>query len=188
MSRAYRIAVQESVTNVVRAEDHVSCDLELLGILPADQLASLLAAELTKLGFERDGDTARRQDGEVTVAVDLKTGSVVVRSEKSVQVKLEGEKRRVVYDEWGTQKQAEKELRENLQQELRAQTEARKSDLQKQVTDALEARLGDLRAELESAVNRATAEALKQRAAQLGQIKAISEDPEAGSLTIVVEV
>ena len=51
-----------------------------------------------------------------------------------------------------------------------------------------EAQLGDIRAELDRAVNRATAEALKQKAAQIGQIKQITDDEEAGSLTIVVEV
>ena len=45
-----------------------------------------------------------------------------------------------------------------------------------------------LRAELDKAVNRATAEALKQKAAKIGQIKEMTEDPESGSLTIVVEV
>ena len=56
------------------------------------------------------------------------------------------------------------------------------------MTDQLEAQLGDLRQELDQAVNRVTAEALKRKAAQLGQIKEITEDPQAGSLTIVVEV
>jgi hypothetical protein len=37
-------------------------------------------------------------------------------------------------------------------------------------------------------VNRVTAEALKRKAASLGQIKEMTEDPQAGSLTIVVEV
>ena len=36
--------------------------------------------------------------------------------------------------------------------------------------------------------NKVTADALKVKAAQLGQIKEMTEDPQAGSLTIVVEV
>ena len=42
--------------------------------------------------------------------------------------------------------------------------------------------------QLDQATNRATAKALKQKAAQIGQIKELTEDPESGSLTIVVEV
>ena len=56
------------------------------------------------------------------------------------------------------------------------------------MTDRLEAQLGDIRKELHQAVNRVTAEALKQKAAQLGQIKEVTEDPQSGSLTIKVEV
>jgi hypothetical protein len=48
--------------------------------------------------------------------------------------------------------------------------------------------LAGLRQELDEAVNRATGEALKQKAGQLGQIKEMTEDPQTGSLTIVVEV
>jgi hypothetical protein len=56
------------------------------------------------------------------------------------------------------------------------------------VTDRLEGQLRDLRQELDQVVNRVTAESLKRKAAQLGQIKEMTEDPQAGSLTIVVEV
>ena len=45
-----------------------------------------------------------------------------------------------------------------------------------------------MRKELNEAVNAVTREALKRKAAQLGQIKEMTEDPEAGSLTIKVEV
>ncbi len=56
------------------------------------------------------------------------------------------------------------------------------------MTDRLEGRLADLKTELDQAVNRVTAEALKRKAASMGRIKEIADDPESGSLTIVVEV
>ena len=108
MSRAYRVSVKESQNRVIRAEDHVCTDLEILEVLPPEQMGELLSQELEKRGFERDGD------------------------------KLEGQ-------------------------------------------------LQDLRQELDEAVNRVTAEALKRKAAQMGQIKEMTED-ETGNLTIVVEV
>lgn len=188
MSRAYRVRVSESVQKVVRAEDHVSCDLELLEILPCDQTAELLAEELSKLGFVRDGDSARRSNGSVTVTVDLLSGSVTVSAEESAKIKLEGSKEGFVYEEERNKQRAEKELSTHLQRDLESQVDQRKAELQKQVTDALESQLNDVRAELEGVVNRVTAQALKQKAAQLGQIKSITEDPTTGSLTIVVEV
>lgn len=188
MSRAYRVQVKESVVKVVRAEDHVSCQLELLEILPCEQTAELLAAELDKLGFIRDGDTSRRKSGLITVTVELTSGVVTVSAEGSENVQLEGTKQGVVYEESGPIKRAEKNLSDLLIKELNGKAEAKREDLQKQVTDALEAQLHDVRVELEGAVNRVTAQALKQRAAQLGQIKTITEDPASGSMTIVVEV
>jgi len=77
-----------------------------------------------------------------------------------------------------------------------AMREAELADLKKEVDEmAAQAAvysnfdpLGDVRKEMDEVVNRVTAEALKRKAAQLGQIKEMTEDPQAGSLTIVVEV
>jgi hypothetical protein len=79
-------------------------------------------------------------------------------------------------------------LRKQLRGRLEADAKEKEEKLQKEVTDRLEVRLTDLRQELDQVVNRVTAEALKRKAAQLGQIKAISEDPQSGSMTIVLEV
>lgn len=188
MSRAYRIKVRESVRRVVRAEDHVSCELEILEILPGEQMAAVLADELAKQGFKRNGDVANRKANGTTIAVDLKTGGVTVRAEKETELNIEGEKTGIAYEESGTRSDAAAHIRTALRKELEEQARAKSAELQKQITDSLEAQLNDLRAELEGAVNRATAQALKQKAAQLGQIKTITEDPAAGTLTIVVEV
>ncbi len=60
--------------------------------------------------------------------------------------------------------------------------------MQTDVTDRLEGKLCDLRSELDQVANRVTAEALKIKAARLGQIKQMTEDAQSGSLTIVLEV
>ena len=51
MSRAYRLRVRETLRRVIRASDHVSSQLELLEILPAEQMAELLAKELVGQGY-----------------------------------------------------------------------------------------------------------------------------------------
>jgi len=189
MSRRYRIRVRETLRRVVKARDQVSTQLELLEVLPADQMAELLAGELEKRGFERHGDVLVRKQGDVAVEVDLETGVVTVRaaSEKEVEVEAQrdgfsyGEGRRETQE---IKKQLQEELRESLEED--AAREAGK--LQSEVTDLLEGQLGDVTAELDQAVNRATAEALKRKAAQLGRIKQMADDPETGSLTIVVEL
>lgn len=190
MSRAYRIKVRETLNRVIRAEDHVSTQLELLEILPSGEMAELLASELMRRGFERrDKVLVRKGDG-ISITVDPASGSVVVKSQVEEQLHLDSVKEGTVYDEVGPKKashQREK-LSNALRKELEDEARNRASNLQKQVTDRLEAQLADLHGELGQAINRTTAEALKRKAAQIGRIKEMTEDPETGSLSIVLEV
>ena len=130
----------------------------------------------------------RRQNG-VTVTVDPQTGTVTVAAEHAEQASVEGERQGRAYDDVGPHaSQVRDALRQELQKDLEKQVQEKTAALQSQITDRLEGRLGDLRQELDQVINRVTAEALKRKAAQLGQIKEMAEDPESGSLTIVVEV
>src|SRR3954464_12964097 len=89
MSRAYRVSVRESLQQVVRGEDRVSTTLELLEILPCEDMAGLLRQELERRGFQdRDGRMVRKGDG-IATEVDPASGEVVVRSEVSEEVVLE---------------------------------------------------------------------------------------------------
>ncbi len=189
MSRAYRISVRESINRVVRAKDHVSTVLEMLEILPCEVMAEILATELEGRGFRREGkDLVREEDG-VVITVDSETATVTVATEAAQQMELEAERIGYAADKDGKDAKRVRELtRQQLQQDLDAKAGAERDKLQTQVTDRLEAKLGDIRQELHQAVNRVTAEALKRKAAQLGQIKEMTEDPQSGSMTIVLEV
>ena len=187
MSRAYRIKVSQSLRRVIRAEDHVSSQLEILEILPPEQMADLLGRELQQQGYTVEDGVATRNEGGVTVTVELATGTVTVKAEAAQGVELTGEKQGVAYEEVD-QAQAKDNLRKQLTRELEEDAARQEQALQGQITEQLEAELANLRCELDTAVNRATAQALKEKAAQIGQIKDMTEDPESGSLTIVVEV
>jgi hypothetical protein len=189
MSRAYRIRVRESLRRVLRAHDRVSTQLELLEVLPPEQMAQLLTEELKGRGFEDKGGALVRQRNGVTVTVDPKTGTLTVEAAAEERANLEGEKEGRTYDDVGPQAKAVRGLlKEQLQQELERQAVEKTAELQSKVTEKLEQQLGDLRRELDEAVNRVTAEALKQKARQMGRIKEMTEDPQTGSLTLVVEV
>jgi hypothetical protein len=189
MSRSYRIAVKESINRVIRAEDRVSTQLEILEILPPEQMATLLGAELEKQGFERQGDVLVRKENGVTITVDPAKGLVTVSAEVAEKVALETEREGRAYDDAGPNAKAVREqLRKEAQDSLEKQAKEKTAGLQSKVTDRLEGQLGELRRELDQVVNRVTAEALKQKAAQMGQIKEMTEDPDTGNLTIVVEV
>src|SRR4051812_44970439 len=92
MSRAYRITIGESVRGDIVADDEVRSRLELLAILPAEEMASLLRNELLARGFqERDDRLVRTQDA-VTVTVDPCNGHVAVRIEAKRSVEQKGER------------------------------------------------------------------------------------------------
>src|SRR5436309_3245434 len=190
MSRSFRIAVRESVNKVIKAEDCVSTQLEILEVLPPEQMAGLLSDELKKLGFEEKDGKLVRQEGEgVVVSIDPETGSVSVSAEASETAKVDGELSGRAYDDVGPHaSQVREQLRKELQRNLDKKVDDKTSELQGKVTDKLEGTLGDLRQELDGVVNRVTADALKRKAASMGQIKEMTEDPQSGSLTIVVEV
>jgi hypothetical protein len=189
MSRSFRISVSDSVTKVICAEDHVSSELEILQVLPADQMSDLLAEELVKQGFERDGDELRSEDDEITVTVNVRTGVVSVKAAESDEVVVQGDKQGHGYDDVGpSARKVEERLRQQLKAELEQDVDKQREKLQAAVTDRLSKELVGLRKDLDRAVNRATAAALKQKASQMGSIKEMTEDPESGSLTIVVEV
>jgi len=189
MSRAYRITVQESVRRVVHAEDHVRTQLEMLEVLPCDQMAELLAAELAKIGFVRDGDVMLRDDDRIHVEIDLNSGEVTVSIAREQEVEVSKKKSGSSYEPTGENaKKLKQKLRSQLDAEINKDVQQRQDELQNELTNRLEAELSDIRQELDQASNRATAAALKQKAAQLGQIKELTEDPQSGSLTIVVEL
>ena len=189
MSRAYRICLRESARKVIRAEDHVSTHLELLNILPPEQTAGLIAAELEKRCFMKDGDVLVRKQSGDTVTIEPSSGTVTVKADACAEIQVDAETTGYATDEKGpAAKRVEQALRRELEVTMKNKAELRQASLQAKVTATLEAQLGDLRQELDQAVNRVTAEALKRKAGQLGTIKQVTEDPESGSMTIVLEV
>ncbi len=189
MSRAYRIRVSESVNRVLRAGDRVSTQLEILEVLPPEQMSDLLGRELESRGYQRDGNRRVRQVDGVTVRIDVVTGTVTVVAEACAEVEIKAEREGRAYEDDG---RSAKKTRELLQRELQGDLErkasAQEAALQTDLTDRLEGKLCDLRQELDQVANRVTAAALKIKAAQLGHIKEMTEDVQAGSLTIVLEV
>src|SRR4051794_16140956 len=98
MSRAYRIRVSESVTKVLRAHDSVSTQLEVLEILPREQMAGLLAEELQRRGFTDEKGQQVRRDGAVKISIDPQTATVTVSVEGCKEVELTREADATVWE------------------------------------------------------------------------------------------
>jgi len=186
MSRAYRISVKESLSRHVQVDDGVCSSLELLPILAKERMREILAAELEQKGFKREGNIVKRQEGEgIAVTVDLDTGEVSVTAEGHADVELATERTAVVDDTQAGDR--ERHLREAAKQSLEREAKAEEEALRKRVTEQLEGKLRDLKEELDGVVNRVTGTALKQRAAELGQVEEVHEEAN-GSITIKVRV
>lgn len=189
MSRAYRIRISESLRRHIVVDDGIQSKLEILDILPPEATAALLGKELEAAGFEQDedsGEWVRVDDDGVEVRVDAKESTVTVRASANEELELERER---VVRAWAENDATTRERgRKQLEGELEQEAEEHRQGLQAKVTEQLEGKLGDLRRELDQISNRVTAEALKQKAASMGEVQEVSEDPETGSLTIRVKI
>jgi len=186
MSRAYRIRVSGSASRVVHLEDRVTTSLELLPVLPRERLSELLAAELERRGFSRDGGVLRRREGDVVLEVELATGAVSARIGTAAELEAERELSVAVRDQNDEREheRANAELSKKLE---RALDEAARG-AQRELTTQLERSLRDIQAELDAVVGRVTADALKEKASSLGEIEELSENRETGELVIKVRL
>jgi hypothetical protein len=191
MSRAYKVRVKESLARDVCAEDSIEARLEILEILPPETMSEMLAQELEQRGFERqeDGTLTRKGAEGVSVTVDPCSGEVSIRAQTGDRIEVEGAREGYGYDDIGPgRRSVEQRLGKELRGDLEKRIEQQAEDLQRDATSKLERQLQELQPILDEAVNRVTAEALKQKAAQMGEVKEISEDSKSGALTIKVEV
>jgi hypothetical protein len=190
MSRAYRITVKESETRHLKAGDEISTQLEILEILPPEDMATLLKEELKKRGFkEQDDGTMVRKDGDVTVKVNPCDGEVSVKAQTAEVISQEARRDATGFNDVGPGENSLRDrVREQLKQDLEKKFDQEQNRLQTKATEQLEKHLQEIQPEISQVVNQVTRDALKQKAQQMGTVKEISEDAESGSLTIKVEV
>jgi predicted transcriptional regulator len=190
MSRAYRITVKESESRNLKADDEICTELEILEILPPEDMATLLKEELKKRGFEEqdDGKMVKEKEG-CTVTIDPCSGEVSIKAETAETINQEAKREATGFNDVGpNEKSLREKVKEQLKQDLEKKFEQEQAKLQGKATDALEKHLQELQPEISEVVNQVTRDALKQKAQQMGTVKEISEDAESGSLTIKVEV
>ncbi len=190
MSRAYRITVKEADTRHLKAGDEICTQLEILEILPPEEMATLLKNELKKRGFEEHEDGKMiRKDGDVTVVIDPCSGEVSVKAETAETVSQEAKRDATGFNDVGPNESSLRDrVKDQLKQDLDKKFDHEQSRLQNKATEQLERHLNELQPEIAEVVNQVTRDALKQKAQQLGTVTEITEDAESGSLTIKVEV
>lgn len=174
MSRGYRIAVPLQVARgTVTASDELCIDLDVLPILSDEEMRSLIRQSLKEKGW-KDG-----KDGEMTKALGDGATAVLDKDGKTVTVRLETTR--------------EVQGSGQTDQEAKASLAARSMEVEKEAKQKATQQLARaepaLRGELDDAVQKVYIEALKQKAAQMGQVESTQETRGTdGSMEITIKV
>lgn len=181
MSRGYRIRISDpnwrpvtyhDVSRQVETTDAIEMDVGMLEILPEGAMTALLREELAASGWSKgqDGEMSRKF-GEVAVTLAPDGRTVTVRAAASKQVKTRAT----------SQEQANSRLDAAGKQAER--------DLAQEVARRLGAHEGEIRGELQAALQKVYVEALRQKAASMGQIESVHEGRGAdGELELTIKV
>lgn len=171
MSRGYRLRLPNvQRTGRAKASDDLRMDIDLLPILDAEQMHGLLAEALKNAGWHE-------QDGRLTARVD---GAQVELHDDHIAVQLD-----IAQKVTGTGTGAAA-----AQQSLKAKLKQTTAELERRVRDRMARVEAALCEQLEPVVQQVYVEALKQKAARLGEVTHIDErqDGDQVELTIRVKV
>ncbi|MBX2799971.1 MAG: hypothetical protein KTR31_19985 [Myxococcales bacterium] len=186
MSRAYQIRVATSITHHSRVDEGIEAKLELLDILGGNRNAELLAEELERRGWEVDQGVGRKEVDGVLIEVETTTGTVRLKVGSEDEVELTTEVSGRSYTE--TNQEMKERLTEEAEAILKARAESHDQTVRVELAEKLERALAEAHKELEQITNAVTRAALKERAAQMGEILDVAENVESGELTIRVKV
>jgi hypothetical protein len=188
MSRAYRIRISERVTRLVKVNDGLSTKVTMLPLLSKPRMTAHLAQALIQAGFTLDGEgegkgtTARRNDGEgMAITITLDTGEVSITIESQREVSAQGS----VLS--GRSESATRRAQEKAKAAAEAVIDRSRKAIEAEATERLLRQGQDFQQELEMMIHKATGEALKERARELGTIESMVEGKD-GSMTLRVRL
>lgn len=171
MSRAYRVQWVKA-SRTVTAGDRMKMDVDLLDVLPQDEMRALLRAELAADAWQKqaDGSFTIVIDGcEVTLAADGASLELAVENAKDVTATATSQQDAV--------------------QQAAAVAERAREGLAKEAADRLARVEPRVRERFGKSLQRAYVEGLKKKAATLGDVESVRETRNAdGELELVIKV
>ncbi len=180
MSYSYRVTVTRSVKETVKGKDESRNKITLSDILPQGRMKDLLTDALEKKGFEKQADgTWKRTVNGVTEVFNPETMEVTATAEASGEIQKEksvqaiGDARRE-RDVGSQQAHAEREVGARLEKELAvtdAERKAKREALEQEARKRLEESEGRRMKDLNEATLDVYAEAIKEKAKTLGEVK-----------------
>ena len=188
MSRAYRIQISRDISRVVHVEDGVTSRLELLPILEADRMRDLLVEQLAEEGFEIDGDEASKEiEPGLVLGVNLALSEVSLKVEGEHKLEEKAEVSAWGDTDYGPKKDQEDWLLAREQDKANKRMDKQADKLQKEATQKLEGMLRDMQLDIRRITGEVMKKALKEKAASMGDIDAMSEGTD-GSMEIKVKL
>lgn len=187
MSQTYTVEMAQ-VEIVAAGCDSITTRLSSLSILPEAELADCLAKVLADSGYSSaepgEGKLSRQVAG-ARVEIDPRTKEVRVSvAREAVQDELV----KVRVERTGSQSELAKAKRESLTRAIEGKKRDLEEDLAREATTELGKALPGARAEIESINHRWLAEAIKRKAAQLGEVRRVDENEAERTLTISIKI
>ena len=170
MSRAYRIE-WKTASRRITAQDEMSIDVALLGILSEDEMKSLLDAELAKDGWRKEKGKLVKDFGDAKAEIDAERKSVTIVLAKSREVTARAT----------TEAEAKNRATE--------QAKGTQAQLDREVTAELAEAEATVRENLQGALQKVYVTALEAKARKMGEVESIDRrENEQGDLELIIKV
>lgn len=171
MSRGYQVT-WETVTGAVTSGDTMHIKLSVLGVLSSDEMCGLLRDELARDGWTEAPDgTMTLEVGDATARVPPDGSEIAVTLTRTTQVQSGGVSRQAAEEALAGAKARTEEA-------LRAESAKRLMKLEP-----------DLRQRVNEALQRVYLEALRKKAASMGEIESVVEGLDAdGAMEVTIKV
>lgn len=184
MSYGYRITVTRTVSETVKGKDRSTNRVQLTEILPPERMKEMLGRALEKKGFKKQADgTWIRTSSGVTETFNPETMEVTAQAEakgdikKQKSVQAAGDARDL-RDAGHQRAHVEAEVGARLEKEIavsEAERKAKQSELEAEARKQLEETEAKRGKDLHEATLDVYAEALKEKARTLGEVKEMHE-------------
>lgn len=194
MSQTYRIELKDKMAQTIKVGKEWRKRVELLSLLPEKQMGEILAEELVKDGWIKDGKSnklSQSKDG-FELEFDPVTRQLGIRYEEEEEVEVSAQVSANVYDYYDREDYATERAKENLKSHLKDKLELASESREDEMLQDLEKRESEILKLVDDAmsqtIEKTHKEALKRKAGSLGEIESIEENDDLGEVTIRVRL
>lgn len=187
MSQTYTLELAQ-VEVVASGCDSITTKLSSLSVLPDTEMRECLGKVLAESGYELvdqgEGRMARNVDG-CRMEIHPDTLEVRVTVEREV---AQEEVVRVKVRSYGPDQKRQQDRVENLAKAVQGKQQQLSAEMSREATAELAKALPAARREIDAVNHRWLSEALKRKAAQIGEVQRIEENDAERTLTISIKV